>query len=49
MKKTAEQIASDVLFKIWDDFKKNNIEIPFPQRDLHIKSSDVKFDVKVKK
>ena len=31
---------SDVLFAIWDKFAANNIEIPFPQRDLHIRSSD---------
>lgn len=29
---------SDVMFAIWDAFKENGIEIPFPQRDLHIKS-----------
>lgn len=29
---------SEVLLKIWDSFKANNIEIPFPQRDLHIRS-----------
>ena len=23
-------------------FKKNNIEIPYPQQDLHIKTSDLK-------
>lgn len=32
-------IKSDVLLAIWDLFKKENIEIPFPQRDIHIKSS----------
>ncbi len=31
-------IKSDLLIEIWDSFKANNIEIPFPQRDLHIKS-----------
>ena len=31
-------VKSDVLFKIWDMLKEQNIEIPFPQRDLHIKS-----------
>ena len=30
---------SDVLFAIWDKFAANNIEIPFPQRDVHIKHS----------
>ena len=27
----------DVLFLVWNAFKENNIEIPFPQRDVHIK------------
>lgn len=31
-------IKSDVYFAIWDLFKKNNIEIPFLQRDVYIKS-----------
>jgi len=30
---------SDVLFAIWHKFKKHNIEIPFPQRDVHIKNN----------
>lgn len=32
---------SDVLFEIWDKFKQNNITIPFPQRDLHVKNTEV--------
>jgi small-conductance mechanosensitive channel len=32
-------VQSEVLLKIWDSFKAHNIEIPFPQRDLHIRSS----------
>ncbi len=32
---------SDILFALWNKFKENNIEIPFPQQDLHIKSSDL--------
>jgi small-conductance mechanosensitive channel len=28
---------SEVMFEIWRRFKQNNITIPFPQRDLHIK------------
>ncbi len=34
-------VQSEVLLKIWDVFKENKIEIPFPQRDLHIRSSEV--------
>lgn len=32
-------IKSRALLKIWDILKENNIEIPFPQRDIYIKSS----------
>ena len=35
------QAQSDVLFDIWRKFKDADIEIPFPQRDLHIKSSEI--------
>ena len=31
-------VSSDVRIAVWDAFKANGIEIPFPQRDLHIKS-----------
>lgn len=34
-------VKSKVLLNIWDSFKTNNIEIPYPQRDLHIRSSDI--------
>ncbi|BCS89754.1 mechanosensitive ion channel family protein [Pseudodesulfovibrio sediminis] len=34
-------VTSEVLFNIWDLFKENDIEIPFPQRDLHIKSGSL--------
>lgn len=30
-------VRSEVLFNIWDRFHEHNIEIPFPQRDLHLK------------
>ena len=30
---------SEVLFSIWNKFKENNIEIPYPQRDVYIKES----------
>jgi small-conductance mechanosensitive channel len=32
-------ITSAVLLRIWDLFAENGIDFPFPQRDLHIKSS----------
>lgn len=32
---------SDVMRAIWKKFKENNIEIPFPQRDVHIINNDV--------
>lgn len=31
-------VKSAVRVSIWDTLKENNIEIPFPQRDVHIKS-----------
>jgi potassium efflux system protein len=32
-------IKSEVLLAIWDRFKQDNIEIPYPQSDIHIKDS----------
>ena len=34
-------IRSEVLLAVWQAFRDNNIEIPFPQRDLHIKSGNL--------
>jgi small-conductance mechanosensitive channel len=34
-------VRSEIYLKIWDKFAEEGIEIPFPQRDLHLKSSDV--------
>ena len=34
-------VKSEVLLNVWDTLKEHNIEIPFPQRDLHIRSSSV--------
>jgi small-conductance mechanosensitive channel len=31
-------VTSDVLLRIWDTLKAHDIEIPFPQRDVHIKT-----------
>lgn len=36
-------VKSHLLLAIWDSFKAHNIEIPFPQRDLHLRSSDIDF------
>ena len=30
------RIPSDLRFKLFEKFKANDIEIPFPQRDLHL-------------
>ncbi|MCB1235955.1 MAG: mechanosensitive ion channel [Verrucomicrobiae bacterium] len=31
-------VTSDVLLAVWDAFHEHGIEIPFPQRDLHLRS-----------
>lgn len=40
-------VATDLRLKIFERFKQEGIEIPFPQRDLHIKSSPGDADLKV--
>lgn len=35
-------VKSAVLLKIWDKFKEHGIRIPYPQRDVHIKTSPEK-------
>jgi len=37
-------IRSEVLLAIWQTFRDNNIQIPFPQRDIHIKSTAISSD-----
>jgi small-conductance mechanosensitive channel len=37
--KGVSNVSSDVRLAIWDAFQENNIEIPFPQRDVYIKSA----------
>ncbi len=33
-------LNSEILLSVWDSFKAHGIEIPYPQRDLHLRSSD---------
>ena len=40
-------VKSQVLLNLWDALKENNIEIPFPQRDLHIRSSSIDLPVAI--
>lgn len=37
-----EQVKQDIRLRILELFRKNNIMIPFPQRDVHIKNKDNK-------
>lgn len=34
-----QNVKSEVLLQIWERFRQQNIRVPFPQRDLHIRSS----------
>jgi small-conductance mechanosensitive channel len=34
-----QNVKSDVLLQIWDRFKQTGVRVPYPQRDLHIRSS----------
>lgn len=34
-------VISPLLLNIWDKFHEHGIEIPYPQRDLHLRSSDI--------
>jgi small-conductance mechanosensitive channel len=34
-------VMSELLICIWDKFHEHGIEIPYPQRDLHLRSSDI--------
>lgn len=38
-------IISEILLRVWDLFHKRGIGIPYPQRDLHLKSSDIGLSV----
>jgi small-conductance mechanosensitive channel len=35
-------LRSQIYYAVFEKFKKHNIEIPFPQRDLHIKNTEFK-------
>jgi small-conductance mechanosensitive channel len=37
-----QNVKSDVLLQIWDRFKQHGVRVPYPQRDLHIRSSAVR-------
>jgi small-conductance mechanosensitive channel len=37
-------VKSDVMLGIWDRFREHHIELPFPQRDLHIPDLDALLD-----
>lgn len=43
---TIEAVRSDIRFLIDAKFREHKVEIPFPQRDLHIRSSSVNFNEK---
>ena len=34
-------VTSQLLLKVWDKFHQHEIEIPYPQRDLHLRSSEL--------
>jgi small-conductance mechanosensitive channel len=31
-------VSSDIYLAIWNSFKENGIQLPFPQRDIHLKT-----------
>lgn len=39
-----ETTKSDLRFAIWDAFQQNDVEIPFPQHDLHLKTGNWAFN-----
>ncbi|MBO6772123.1 MAG: mechanosensitive ion channel [Thalassospira sp.] len=40
-------IISEILLNVWDAFKEHDIEIPFPQRDLHLRSGDTPIKIEM--
>ena len=43
-----QQLKSDLYFTLFADFKQHGIELPFPQRDLHLRSSDIALPIAAK-
>lgn len=39
-----EEVKSDLRYMLFSEFSKNGIKIPYPQRDIHLRSSDIHFD-----
>lgn len=37
-------VTSELLLKVWDKFHEHGIEIPYPQRDLHLRSSSINME-----
>jgi small-conductance mechanosensitive channel len=37
-----QNVNGEILLKIWDKFHEHGIEIPYPQRDLHLRTPEVK-------
>jgi small-conductance mechanosensitive channel len=35
-----QNVKSAVLLRIWEKFKRQNIAVPYPQRDVHVRSAD---------
>lgn len=42
-------VMSEIYLRVWTKFHENDIEIPYPQRDLHFRSMDDKVIEKLKK
>jgi small-conductance mechanosensitive channel len=38
---TPQVIRSELYFSIFEPFRQHDIEIPFPQRDVHLRSSEI--------
>jgi small-conductance mechanosensitive channel len=34
-----QNVKSDILLRIWDRFQAQGVEVPYPQHDIHLKSS----------